>query len=334
MEDCRSTAHKGVIHGLSVLDSVSEWIGSQQTQRRLWDAGKPFEHRAAELKADLTFICDELAKMEGGISGLKHTLYEHQALTHDRRNFTLTLLAAVFLPLSFTSTFFGMNINTMTSSGPKGFSNWTTSWINNSPADIQNPTRALASTIGSSGTLTYSWTTYTITATCLVLTLPLSLTIGSILRTAYRSTAYYATYWRVFAVFPSFVFIFFSIFGLYFFFPVTMLYISCNGLLCLYLFSRLFLAWRSRQRRRFWTFLSVITPLSAGLDWATGPFPMMLLPWLCFVFTCLWPWWRRRKQEKAREQDATRNQLEMAPISASHVNQTGSMNNTDDIHPS
>ena len=294
MEDCRSTAHQGIEHGLSVLNSVSEWIGTQQTQKRLWDAGKPFEDRAAELKGDLNFIRDELAKMEGEIAKLKYTLYEHQALTHDHRNFILTLLAAVFLPLSFASTFFGMNMNTMTSSGPKRFSNWTASWINDSPADIQNSTRALASTISSSGTLTYSWTTYITTAICLVLTLPLSLTIGSILRTAYRSTAYYATYWRGFAVLPSLVFIFCSIFGSHLFLPVWILHFSCNGLLVIYLCSMVYRALRSQQSRRFWISLSLITILFAVLDVFTA-FPMMLFPWLYFAFTWFWLWYKRRK---------------------------------------
>jgi hypothetical protein len=69
------------------------------------------------------------------------------------------------------------------------------------------------STIGSSGTQRYSWKTFIITALCLLITLPLSLGIGGVLRLAYRGTTYYATYWRIFAIFPSVAFIFFSIFG-------------------------------------------------------------------------------------------------------------------------
>ena len=334
MEDCRSTAHQGVLHGLSVLDSVSEWNRTQESQRPLWEAGQAFEVRAAELKADLDFICNELAQLKNQISKLKHTLYEHQALTHDRRNFILTLLAAVFLPLSYASTFFGMNMNTMTSSGPEGFSNWTASWIDNSPADIQNSTRALASTIGRSGTNTYRWTTYIVVAICLVLTLPLSLTIGSILRIVYRSTAYYAAYWRGFAVFPSFVFICFSAFGRYFPFAGFHIFIICNGILLLYLYLRLFRAWKNQQRRRFWTLLSMITSFCFGIDWISPYVSMMVFPWLCFAFTWFWPWWRRIKQQKARKQDAITNEVEMTPISASHSNQTMNVTNTDRIHSS
>lgn len=325
-------------HGLSVLNSLLTWINTQETQRHLWDAGQAFEARVADLKADLDFICNELANLENQISKLKRTLYEHQALTHDRRTFILTLLAAVFLPLSYASTFFGMNMNTTTSSGPEGFSNWTDSWINNSPADIQNSTRALASTIGKSGTLTYEWTTYIITAICLVLTLPLSLTIGSILRTVYRSTAYYATYWRAFIVLPSLAFIFWSVFGKFVWEmggpPFFILWIICNGLLVLYLVSKVFRAWKNQRRRLFWIVLLIFTTLSGFADWAIRKVPMMLFPWLSFALIWLRPYWMRWKQEKALKQDATTNEVELTPILASTANQMVNVINTDSIHSS
>ena len=333
IEDCRSTAHQGVKHGLSVLHSIHGWISTQQKQTRFWDAGKSFEDRAAELKTDLDFICDELAKLEGEISVLKHTLYEHQALAHDRRDFILTLLAAVFLPLSFASTFFGMNMNTMTSPSPTGFSNWTATWIDESPAEMQNSTRALASTIGTSGTLTYNWTTYIVTAVCLVLTLPLSLTLGSILRTAYRNTAYYATYWRAFAIFPGLAFILFSIFGVllpYGFIP----YFICNGFLLLYLLFRLRWVWKSRQRVVFWQSLTILTGLCLGLDFLTGAFPMMVLPWLWFALAWVLPWLKRKKQAKARGQDATTIELEMTSMSTSNAQETTNMADSDEQRPS
>ena len=135
-----------------------------------------------------------------------------------------------------------MNMNTETLSGPEGFSNWTVSWINNSPTGIQNSTKALASTIGSSGTLTNSWRTYITTAICLVLTLPLSLTTGSLPRTVYRSTAYYATYWRAFAVIPGLVFVLSSAFGQYLFSFGVIPSLLCNAVLLLNLYSRLFRA--------------------------------------------------------------------------------------------
>lgn len=329
MEDCRSSAHQGIEHGLLVLNTVLEWVGTQQTPVRIWDAGRSFEDRAVELQADLKFIRDGLTKMKADIADLKLTLYEHQALTHDRRNFILTLLAAVFLPLSFASTFFGMNMNTMTSSGPTGFSNWTTAWILDSPADMQNSTRALASTVGTSGTLTYNWKTYIITAACLVLTLPLSLTIGSILRTVYRGTAYYATYWRAFAVIPTLVLIVGSVSGTFFDTPGETLSICCNAIVLSYLCFKIFWSWKSRQRRAFWIISFLITSLSFILSWIQPL--VMLVPWSYFAFFWLWPQWKRRKQLKAREQTENPNGLEMTRIPTSPPDQIESAASTANI---
>ena len=334
MEDCRSSAHHGIEHGLLVLNTVLEWVGTQQKSIRLWDAGRSFEDRAIELQADLEFVCEGLTKMKNDIADLKHTLYEHQALTHDRRNFILTLLAAVFLPLSFASTFFGMNMNTMTSSGPTGFSNWTTAWILDSPTDVQNSTRALASTIGSSGTLTYNWKTYIITAACLVLTLPLSLTIGSILRTVYRATAYYSTYWRAFAVLPTLVLVLGSVFGTYFDDVGAFVSFGCNGIVLSYLCLKIYRSWKSRQRRGFWIISMLVTSFCFPISLLSAP-PVMLLPWLYFAFIWLLPWLKRWRQEKkARKQNENSNELEMTPIPTSPADQIESVASTASIQRS
>lgn len=331
MEDCRSSAHHGIEHGLLVLNTVLEWVGTQQEPTRLWDAGRSFEDRAIELQADLAFFCERLTKMKNDIADLKHTLYEHQALTHDRRNFILTLLAAVFLPLSFASTFFGMNMNTMTSSGPTGFSNWTTAWILDSPTDVQNSTRALASTIGSSGTLTYNWKTYIITAVCLVLTLPLSLTTGSILRTVYRATAYYATYWRAFAILPTLVLVLGSVFGTYFGAFGYIFALICNAIVLSYLCFKTYRSWKSRQRRGFWITSTLLTFSCFSISFTFAP-AVMLIPWLYFAAIWLWPWWKRWRQEKkARKQNENANELEMTPIPTSTADQIESVASTADI---
>lgn len=264
--------------------------------------------------------------MKDNVADLKHTLYEHQALTHDRRNFILTLLAAVFLPLSFASTFFGMNMNTMTSSGPTGFSNWTTAWILDSPEDMQNSTRALASTIGSSGTLTYNWRTYIITAACLVITLPLSLTIGSILRTAYRGTAYYATYWRAFAVIPILALIFGSVFGSYLSPSGVYLRLCCEIILVLYLSFKMYRSVMSGQRRAFWVISAAITYLFFFMS-KRQPL-VMLGVWLYFGLVWLWPLWKRRNQKTAQEQNENSNELEMTPTPTPPAGQIESVAST------
>lgn len=246
LEDCRSSAHDGVTHGLEVLDSVTKWADTLTSPQLLWDGGEPFVDRFAVIRKDLDFFRHNLSDIEKQVKELQQTLHDHIELTHNRRNFILSIGAAVYLPLSFATSFFGMNINTTTSAGPEGFSNWTTSWITNSPIDFQNSTRAVVSSIGSSGTLSYPWKTFIITASCLLSTLPLSLAIGGVLRVAYRQIMHYAIYWRTIAIVPGLAFVFFSIGGF------DLLIVPW---LCFLLWSRPWLrkklrAWNERRRQR------------------------------------------------------------------------------------
>jgi hypothetical protein len=173
----------------------------------LWDAGESFQDRLETLQGDLRYFRDQFTRIAAEIKELQQTIHEHLHLTQNRRNFILTVLAAVYLPLSFATSFFGMNISTATPPSPQGFFNWTASWIEYLPVDTQNSTKALVSTIGSSEALNHSRKTFAITAACLLVTLPLSLTIGTISRLAFRGTTYVATtYWHGLAVFPSLAF--------------------------------------------------------------------------------------------------------------------------------
>lgn len=302
LEDCRSSAYEGMIHGLEVLDSVSEWTASRNFLQPLWDAGDPFVDRFAVLQQDLEFFRDHFSDIEKQVKELQQTIHDHLELTHNRRNFILTVVAAIYLPLSFVTSFFGMNMNTTTSTGPQGFSNWTTSWITNSPVDIQNSTRALVSTIGSSGTQSYQWKTFIITALCLLVTLPLSLTIGGGLRLAYRWTTHYAAYWRIIMIVPGLTFVLFSIWS----FPwipgiwgSSFVYLWCNGILILFLSIKMRKVWR-RKQRPVWLAMWAVTITFFGLDLLTPMVPMMVVPWAYFLFVWFRPWYRRRKQEKTK----------------------------------
>lgn len=268
----------------------------------LWCAGESFQSRFASLQSDLDFFRDQFPKVGKEIKELQQTLHEHLNMTHNRRNFILTIIAAVYLPLSFAATLFGMNINNSTSTGPQGFSNWTASWIDSSPAEIQNSTKALVSTVGSSGPLTYSWKTFIITAACLLVSIPFSLTIGGILRLAYRGTTYYVTYWRVFAVFPSVAFIFLSIFGNTPPLANNWLFLACNLLLFAFMAIRAYQTWKvGNYFYLLMVFAAIPIPLAVSFLYGL---PLMLIPWLFLGYAWLKPWWRRRKQEKARVQDA------------------------------
>lgn len=297
------------MHVLHVLDSVSKWIDNRQISQPLWSAGESFQSRLATLRGDLVFFRRQFSNLRKEVEKLQQTVHEHLDMTHNRRNFILTIIAAVYLPLSFTATFFGMNMNTRTSAGPQGFSNWTAYWIDNSPADIQNSTKALVSTVGSSAALNYSWETFIISAACLLFTLPLSLTIGGILRLAYRGTTYYATYWRIFAVFPSVAFMFFSVMGSLPILPDPFIIISsfCNTILLLFETWKTYQAWRGKKGLHFWIATLAITAAFFAVDFFSGYFPAMLIPWLCFCYAWLRPWWKRRQRKKVQVEDAVMN---------------------------
>lgn len=307
LEDCRSSAHEGVTHGLEVLDSVAKWADTLNSSQLLWDAGEPFADRFAVLRKDLNFFRDNFSKIEKQVKELQQNLHDHLEMAHNRRNFILAIGAAIYLPLSFATSFFGMNINTATSAGPEGFSNWTTSWITNSPVDFQNSTRALVSSIGSSGTLSYPWKTFIITASCLLATLPLSLAAGGVLRAAYRQTMHYAIYWRIAAIIPGLAFIIFSVFGVGWFkkFEYSfVLYFAFNGILLAVLFFQTVQAWRSKESRFIWSMVLFVTSVSFALDFFPLRFPMMIVPWLFYLNIWLEPllerkckaWIKKRRQ--------------------------------------
>lgn len=199
-------------------------------------------------------------------------------MTHDCRNFILTIITAVYLVLLFAATLFGMNINTTTSASRQGFSNWTASQIKRSHADIQNSTKALVSTISSSGSWSYSWKTFIITAACLLISMPLLLTIRDLFRLAYRVTTYYVIYWRVFAIFPSVAFYFFSIFESFVrpLIPNAYPSLTCNFLLLLFM---------ARFRQWLYQRLFVLIPtprlIFMTFNWET---PVMLYTWLSFFY--------------------------------------------------
>ena len=318
-----------------MLETLKAWVSSQQRHTKLWDGGKSFDSRFAGLQADLKHLKKEVAALQRPIKDLQQTLHEHLDLTHNRRNTVITIVAAIYVPLSFATSLFGMNINTTTSAGPDGFSNWTQAWIDDSPADVRNSTRALASVVRSSGTLSYSWKAFGITAACLVVTLPLSLAIGSIVRQIYRRTLHYALYWRVIAIVPSLIFIFLSIFGLMcsrdgsetfvnhytestaiiLFFTFSGGYWACNGALILFELVMAVLNFSNERQFAFWFFVLFISAgcfaadmvifrqtFEGNYDFAKPNlylyFPMMLIPWSTFAYLWIQPWWKSRQREK------------------------------------
>lgn len=104
-------------------------------------------------------------------------------LAQEQRLLKLTIFAAVFLPLSFTTSLFGMNINSSTKEGPSGFSEWINARLGNITLEENRiMTEVLGSITATSSSLNFSWTAVAATACGLLLTLPLAMAIDAIVR--------------------------------------------------------------------------------------------------------------------------------------------------------
>lgn len=295
-------AYEAIIHATKILRAISAWEDSHLNVSQIWDSGIPWSKRAAIMSNDLGFLKRQLQKVETDVKGMQQLLRERLELSHNRRGFILTLIAAVYLPLSFATSFFGMNINTATPPTESGFSNYTSNWISNSPADFQNTTRAIVSTIGTSGTLTYSWEIFGITAGGLLLTLPLSLTLGSIVRSLYRSVRRYARHWRIVTVPGVAATFFFSVAGPNSFASSHHLYVVSNVLLVTYAWFATVSAWwkfstgDSEANPFYWIFMFplVLVCFSIGVRANdTVYYGLTFIPWVIIFSRWLVPLLKR-----------------------------------------
>lgn len=258
-EDCLKSARNGLKHSMGVLATLRKlrsWMGTRDIR---WDGGIPFQDRAEKIKNDMQFLDTQLTQLESDMDESKERLRQYFQLSQDMTMFRLTFLAAIFLPLSFATSFFGMNMNSLTAEGPLGFSAWMNETLGALPTDSRNATQAILSTIGTSGTLSYDWKTFGITAGCLLLSLPLSLMIGTILRAIVIWSTRSAKYWRFVAVVGGICFVTSSIAGAAI--PLSSFLILsriCNGIFMLYVLWKVYRSWITRQRIIFWTGFSCL----------------------------------------------------------------------------
>lgn len=163
----------------------------------LWEEGVPFLERLESVKVDLLYLKSELLGISEKIDGLQRMIYEQLRLSQDERNFILTILAVLFVPLSFLSGFFGMNIRIPKPSDFSGLSKFMNDSLTNLTLPEHNRSAALIAGIDSSGVQTWDMKSYWIAAVPLVLTVPLFLIAGGAVRWAIQSATKYAAYWRI-----------------------------------------------------------------------------------------------------------------------------------------
>ncbi|KAI0184771.1 hypothetical protein EV127DRAFT_474068 [Xylaria flabelliformis] len=254
-------------HDLEVFDHFTHWMNQSDRSRHV---SASLLNRLDILQKDMEFLEEELKKLQVTLEENQKIMRNHFQLEQDLRVFRITILAAVFLPLSFTTSLFGMNLDSSVSEGPIGFSSFTNSTLEGISTDLRDSTQALVSIISSSSNLSFSWKTFGITAGALILTLPLSLFVGAVVRFIVVWAKDHIVYWRVIAIAGAVTFAFFSIAGLYFVNDgAVLLYILTNVFLTLAFIWRAYWGWRLNDRPLIWTSLAALTITSffgSGLD--------------------------------------------------------------------
>lgn len=196
LEDCINASHCGIVHAQEVLQALSEWSQTDQRQLSIHmrDESKVLTLMAA-LKNDLEYFKTQLKQIKERVKEDKELLRSRSQSVQELRLFRLTTLARIFLPLSFTTSIFGMNIQCDILEGLPGLSDWTKSSLQAVSPESRTTTEILASVTITSQPLSFTWKTFGITAASLLLTLPLSLAMGAILRGVVGGVTVSAEYW-------------------------------------------------------------------------------------------------------------------------------------------
>ncbi|KAI1169963.1 hypothetical protein F4777DRAFT_571036 [Nemania sp. FL0916] len=293
LEDLHKAASAGVRNALKILAVFTLWAREHDYIKS--------EERSDVLKKDLEFLDKELTKLRDNISKDQEILRHHLQLEQDSRFFRLTLLASLFLPLSFTTSFFGMNI-TSVSDGTRYFSSWTNATIDSLAPDTQNSTKAIASMIQETSSSDFSFLTVLLTGAALTITLPLSLFIGAILRSIIRSATKSIIYWRAVLVAFGAIYIAASI-GLSAFSFAFVIFYPFHAPLVFYIVWKTYRAWLGNHRPYIWTSIACITAAALGL-FIVAPLglPVMIFPW--GYIGAVWWSYRKRRGRSRRPTDS------------------------------
>lgn len=334
LEDSRNIASDGVKHATNVLNNLTAWAEKNIQETVEARAALLHTDKMAALRENLEFCGRELERLRSYTDIDQETLRQHFQLSQDLTLFRLTILAAIFLPLSFTTSLFGMNMRN-TNEGPWTFSEVINSTLHNiTDTNMRSSAEALISIISSSGNLNYDWTVFAGTAIGLLFILPFTLAVGAIMRTTVVSVVRYVKYWRaltlliaggfllaVIATSSLGVFVKRVVFlnnvdavrsgGWEDFVRLRdvlraidyLIYASwaINGLLLLMLIFLVYQSWSEGKERFFWTAQMLVTATcftveTLGRNSVRYNFPFMLIPW---AWLGLFNAWVRRRWWKA-----------------------------------
>ncbi|CAH0001758.1 unnamed protein product [Clonostachys byssicola] len=287
LEDCINASHCGIVHAQEVLQALSEWSQTVQSQlsthAHVRDESKALTLMVA-LKKDFEYFKTQLEQIKERVKEDKELLRSRSQSVQELRLFRLTILAGIFLPLSFTTSIFGMNIQSDVLEGLPGLSQWTKSSLQAVSPESRTTTEILASVTITSQPLSFTWKTFGITAACLLLTLPLSLAMGAILRGLVGGVAVSAEYWRALILMIAPFFIYLTVFGNQLSFAAWVLSNTIFVLLQVGMFIR---ACKKQKRRKIWVALIIVSAMSYAVSPPIGGVGIMYIPWALILLALL-----------------------------------------------
>lgn len=221
LEHYLRVSHDGIKDGIILLESLKRWASWNTARLESLEGRSPNEVSNPDfdelqgLSENLSFCGERFDELRARLKEVQEVSRQHLQLSQESRLFRLTILASIFLPLSFATSLFGMNLDSATPEGPVGFSRWTNEYLSALPEDgiVGNATAALVSIIGTSGTLTYSWQLIAIVACSLLLILPLYLVFGATIRIFIKSPIFHTIYRAIISWLAIIVVIYSSMMG-------------------------------------------------------------------------------------------------------------------------
>ncbi|KAJ5690027.1 hypothetical protein N7462_004419 [Penicillium macrosclerotiorum] len=185
LEDCHLVTKSCCRANKQTLQSLLDRINSIQGPRADEEMNQ-IRHLELFMK-DLDYLHDEVESSLLRISNIRHDLRENLDLLQIHRTSILGILAALYLPLSFVTSFLGMNLNQYTT--PQPF------WRN---ATVIDGTTSNKLIVDSGTNQTWSLVTFfAIAMPLMVGTILVPLVIGSIIRVLLQGLAQGRTWWRL-----------------------------------------------------------------------------------------------------------------------------------------
>ncbi|KAF4632165.1 hypothetical protein G7Y89_g5971 [Cudoniella acicularis] len=225
LEDCQKASSAAISNAMELLSSLSE------SSEIRYDSNAIIGEWCEVIRIDLEYLQGRLDNIANNLVELRAKIKEHLELRQIRLSRTITVVAAIYLPFTFVSGFYGMNLSepiwpassnssNATSNNTNPISsraylptfpnpsvstrdtNATVESMNNSIADylpiFQNSTDAFVNAISSSGPHLFTFTSFLIVAfTVTLATIGLPLVAGPIIRTAIRALDDNKRHWRI-----------------------------------------------------------------------------------------------------------------------------------------